>query len=159
MSDWPRVPAFAEVLGPHIASVPADALPASLSGLERAAAARYRSWAEELRDHAGLLGACAAREDEISELVRDLFPISDESQSAVDAALPGAIEVYYAVFSEHPLLHQLHLQSEAELQGAEAWLAIASGIEDPATREVLARCTALEEESSLALKELLEKIA
>ena len=30
---------------------------------------------------------------------------------------------------------------------------------NPATREVLARCTALEEESSLALKELLEKIA
>ena len=74
-------------------------------------------------------------------------------------ALPAAIKTYYEVFSQHSTLHQLYLQSEAELQGSQAWVGIASQTEDEATREILARCTALEIENSQALKSLLEKIA
>jgi hypothetical protein len=159
MSDWPAVPNFGEILAEHIGSVPQAGQPAFLAGLERSAAARYRSWAEELPDHASVLNGCAAREDEIAGLVADLFPISPEAQSAVDAALPPAVETYYRVFSAHPVLHQLFLQSEAELQGAQAWVGIASQAEDANTREILARCTALEEESSRAVKDLLAKIA
>jgi hypothetical protein len=36
---------------------------------------------------------------------------------------------------------------------------MAEAIDDPATREVLARCTALEEESSQVVKELLAAIS
>jgi hypothetical protein len=159
MSDWPAVPSFGEILAEHIGSVPQEGQPAFLAGLERSAAARYRRWAEELPDHASVLNGCAAREDEIAGLVAGLFPISADTQAAVDAALPPAIATYYQVFSAHPVLHQLFLQSEAELQGGQAWVGIASQAADADTREILARCTELEEESSRAVKDLLAKIA
>ncbi len=159
MSEWPVVPNFGEVLAAHITSVPDEGQPAFLAGLERSAAARYRQWAEALPDHAAVLNACAAREDEIADLVADLFPVSAECQGALDVALPAAIETYYHVFSAHPVTHQLYLQSEAELQGSQAWVGIAAQSDDSATKEVLARCSELEVESSKALKALLEKIA
>jgi hypothetical protein len=159
MTDWPAVPNFGAVLATHINAVPDEGQPAFLAGLERSAAARYRSWAEALPDHAEVLNACAAREDEIADRVAGLFPVSAETQSALDAALPAAIQTYYEVFSEYAVLEQLYLQSEAELQGSQAWVGIASQIEDEGTREILARCTALEVESSQAVKALLEKIA
>ena len=159
MSDWPAIPSFAEVLAPHITSIPPEGQAAFLSALERAAAARYREWAVALPDHASALEACAAREEQIAELVSDLFPLSPDAQTAVDAALPGAVATFLEVFEAHPILHQLYIQSEAELQGAQAWVGIASQVENAQTRETLARCTALEEQSSRALKELLEKIA
>lgn len=156
---WPAVPDFGTLLATHIEGVPVEGLPLLLAGLERAAAARYRSWAEQLPNHAPVLGECAAREDEIADLVTGIFPISDECRSAVDAALPGAVEAYYAVFAPHPIRDQLYLQSEAELQGSRAWADIAAQVHDPFSSEVLARCVALEEESALAVKGLLDEIA
>lgn len=126
-----------------------------LSGLERSAAERYRQWAEQLPEYADELLGCARREDEIAELVAGLFPVSAELQQQVDDALPAAVALYYDVFAPHPPLHQLYLQSEAELQGAMAWVGMAESISDEATREVLARCTALERESSVVVKQLL----
>ncbi len=73
---------------------------------------------------------CAAREDEIAELVAALFPLDAEMQQAVDDALPAAVAVYYEVFAPYDVLDQLYLQSEAELQGAQAWVGIAAGIDD-----------------------------
>ena len=102
-----------------------------------------------------MLLECAAREDEIAELVAALFPIDPDLQQAVDDALPAAVAVYYDVFAPYSVLDQLYLQSEAELQGAQAWVGIAAGTDDPAAREVLARCTALEQESAAAVKALL----
>jgi hypothetical protein len=139
----PAVPQFGALLRSHIASVPDAARPAFLSGLERSAAARYREW---------------AREDEIAELVAALFPIGPDMQQAVDDALPAAVAVYYDVFAPYGVLDQLYLQSEAELQGAQAWVGIAASVDDPATRDVLARCTALEQESAAAVKELLASV-
>lgn len=156
MSDLPEVPQFGALLREHISSVPDAARPAYLSGLERSAAERYRQWADQLPEHADALHGCARREDEIAKLVAELFPISTELQQQVDESLPAAVELYYEVFAPHPPLHQLHLQSEAELQGAMAWVHMAEVITDEATRAVLERCTALERESSVVVKELLD---
>jgi hypothetical protein len=156
---WPEVPDFGVVLVGHIAEVPAEGLPLFLAGLEGSAAARYRLWAEELSEHAGVLNECAAREDQIAALAAEVFPISEECQSAVDAALPDAIATYYEVFASHPVLDQLYLQSEAELQGAQAWAGMSAEVADKSTADALARCTALEQESSRAVKRLLDEIA
>lgn len=155
MPTLPVVPQFGALLRSHIASVPDAARPAFLSGLERSAAARYREWADATPEHAEVLLECAAREDEIAELVAALFPIEPDMQQAVDHALPEAVALYYEVFAPYSVLDQLYLQSEAELQGAQAWVGIAAATDDPAAREVLARCTALETESAEAVKELL----
>ena len=159
MPTLPTVPQFGALLRSHIASVPDIARPAFLSGLERSAAARYRTWADALPQHADTLLECAAREDEIADLIAGLFPVEPDVQQAVDAALPAAVDVYYEVFAPYDVLDQLYLQSEAELQGAQAWVGIAAGIADDdanaPTREVLARCTALEQESAAAVKDLL----
>ncbi len=158
MSTLPTVPQFGALLRSHIASVPDAARPAFLSGLERSAAARYREWADAAAEHSAVLLDCAAREDEIAELVAGLFPLDAEMQQAVDDALPAAIAVYYEVFAPYDVLDQLYLQSEAELQGAQAWVGIAAGIDDDATRDVLARCTALEQQSAAAVKDLLATV-
>jgi len=158
MSTLPTVPQFGALLRSHIASVPDAARPAFLSGLERSAAARYREWADAAPEHSAVLLDCAAREDEIAELVAGLFPLDAEMQQAVDDALPAAVAVYYEVFASYDVLDQLYLQSEAELQGAQAWVGIAAGIDDDATRDVLARCTALEQQSAAAVKDLLATV-
>jgi hypothetical protein len=155
MAVRPEVPNFGELLGPAISSVPAEGTPTLLSGLERAAAGRYRAWAEALPEHADTLLACARREDEIAERVRGLFPVDPATREAVDKALPQAIEIYHRTFAPFAVLDQLYLQSEAELQGAQAWAGIAAGVEDASVKATLARCTQLEEESSRAVRALL----
>lgn len=155
MTTWPEPPDFGALLREHIDRVPAAARPAFLAGLERSAADRYRAWAEAAPEHAAVLLECASREDEIAELVAGLFPISDTDQALVDQHLPAAIALYYEVFGPYTVPEQLHLQSEAELQGAQAWVNMSGRIDDPAVRDVLARCSALEEESSRAVKDLL----
>lgn len=156
MSDWPEVPQFGALLSEHIGSVPDAARPAFLSGLERSAAARYRDWAKELPQYADELLACADSEDEIARLIAERFPVSAELQAKVDAALPAAVQLYYDVFAPHPPMHQLYLQSEAELQGAMAWVRMAEVVDDPDTLEVLRRCTDLERQSSVVVKRLLD---
>ena len=150
-----EVPQFGALLRSHISSVSDAARPAFLAGLERSAAARYRTWAEAAPEHADALLGCARREDEIADLVAELFPVSANDQAAVDEALPAAIAVYYEVFAPYGVEEQLFLQSEAELQGAQAWVQMATAVTDPAACETLARCTALEEESSHVVKDLL----
>lgn len=159
MTTWPDVPEFGALLRPQIESVPPTALPAFLAGLERSAADRYRSWAAEAPDHAAELLACADREDEIADLVTGLFPVSAEDETAVARALPTAVEVYYEVFAPYGVIEQLYLQSEAELQGAEAWSGIAAQVDDDSATAILARCSSLETESSEVVKDLLARIA
>lgn len=155
MTTWPDTPDFGALLRDHIDGVPATARPAFLAGLERSAAARYRSWAEQAPEHAPTLLECARREDEIADLVDGLFPISAADRSAVEERLPAAVDRYYEIFAPYSVIEQLHLQSEAELQGARAWAGIAGRLDDPAALTVLARCSELEEESSRAVKDLL----
>jgi hypothetical protein len=158
-SHWPEVPDFGAQLASCIAAVPPEGLPVLLAGLERAAAARYRSWAEQLPDHAGVLNECAAREDRIATLVSDAFPISEACSAAVNDALPSGTEIYYEIFEGHSILQQIYIQSEAELQGARAWAGISAQVDDPSVVVALDRCAELEEASSRAAKALLDEIA
>lgn len=155
----PEVPQFGALLRSHIQSVPAEAQPAFLAGLERSAAARYRRWAEDVPEHADALLGCADREDEIADIVSGLFPLPDDLREQVDAALPAAVQLYYDVFSPYTPIEQLYLQSEAEIQGSQAWVGLSERLGDHATDHVraeLARCTELELASSRVVKQLLD---
>lgn len=154
----PDVPQFGELLREHIQSVPAQSQPMFLAGLERSAAERYRSWARQLPAHAEELLACAASEDRIADIVSGLFPIGDDERDAVIAALPAAIAVYYDVFAPYSTRDQLYLQSEAEIQGSQAWVRISGSISDEETLAALRECTELELQSSVAAKRVLDKL-
>ncbi len=156
MADRPDVPQFGALLREHIQSVPPEAQPAFLAGLERSAAQRYRDWVEVLPAWADVLNGCARREDEIADIISARFAVSSELQAQIDAALPAAVTLYYDVFSPFSPEDQVYLQSEAEIQGSQAWVRMADGdITDADTLADLARCTALELESSHAVKRLL----
>jgi hypothetical protein len=156
MADRPDVPQFGALLREHIQSVPPEAQPAFLAGLERSAARRYRDWVEVLPHWAGVLDGCARREDEIADIISARFPVSSDHQAQINAALPAAVALYYDVFAPFSPEDQVYLQSEAEIQGSQAWVRMGdSGITDPDTLADLARCTALELESSRAVKQLL----
>lgn len=155
MSDWPDVPNFGALLRTNISSVSAEARPAFLAGLERSAAQRYREWAASLPQHAGPLLDCAEREDEIADVITELFPVSADDRAAIETALPDAIAVYYDVFAPFTVTDQLYLQSQAELQGAQAWVNMAEAVDDPATLDALAHCAALETASSEVVSTLL----
>jgi hypothetical protein len=154
----PEVPQFGALLREHIQSVPVEAQPAFLAGLERSAAQRYRGWADQLSDHAEGLLACAASEDRIADIVTELFPIGTELQAQVDAALPAAIALYYDVFEPYSPIEQLYLQSEAEIQGSQAWVRMSEQITDTATLASLRECTELELQSSVAAKAILDDL-
>ncbi len=155
MTSLPEVPQFGALLRDHISSVPASSQPAFLAGLERSAAARYRDWADQLPDHADALLGCAASEDEIADIVSELFPVDAAARVEIDAALPAAVQLYYDVFAPYSPIEQLYLQSEAEIQGSQAWVRLSDGIDDEHVRAELARCTELELRSSTVVKELL----
>ena len=158
MTAHPEVPQFGALLRPHIQSVPPESQPAFLAGLERSAAARYRDWSTQLTDHAQPLLECAEREDRIADIVSGLFPVSDEAQGRIDAALPDAVALYYDVFAPYTPAEQLYLQSEAEIQGSQAWVRLAENISDEATLAALRECTALELESSVVAKAILDAL-
>lgn len=156
MVDRPDVPQFGALLRDHIQSVPVEAQPAFLAGLERSAAQRYRDWVEELPAWSNVLNSCARREDEIADIISARFPVSSEHQAQIDSALPAAVKLYYDVFAPYSPEDQVYLQSEAEIQGSQAWVRMADGgITDSDTLTDLARCTELELESSRAVKGLL----
>ena len=105
---------------------------------------------------ADVLDGCARREDKIADIISARFPVSSEHQAQIDAALPDAVALYYDVFAPYSPEDQVYLQSEAEIQGSQAWVRMAdAGITDPDTLADLERCTELELESSRAVKRLL----
>ncbi|MGA9276216.1 hypothetical protein [Ilumatobacter sp.] len=158
MSALPEVPQFGALLRDHIQSVPTESQPAFLAGLERSAAERYRGWAEQFPDHAEQLLDCAASEDRIAEIVSGLFPVTTEAQAEIDAALPAAVALYYDVFAPYSPRDQLYLQSEAEIQGSQAWVRLSEAITDEATLAALRECTDLELQSSVVAKAVLESL-
>ncbi len=149
-----EAPNFALLLGPFIREVPEAGRARFLALLERGAAARYRSWARELPEHAEMLLGCAERENEIADRVEKLFPISAELEKAIAQPLPRARDAYYDVFAGVPVLDQLAMQARAERQGAAAWRGLASQHPDPTTRQELERCARLEEASADPLEAL-----
>lgn len=150
-----QIPAFGALLAPYISQVPADLVPRFLALLERGAATRYREWAEMLPDHAEILLACAADEDEIADRIDGAFALEPQLRDQLHAPLAGARDTYYATFEGYDVWDQLRIQANAERQGANAWRGIATRTIDTVVREQLATCSALEEASADRLDALI----
>lgn len=141
-------PDFGALLGEFIGQVPSGTMPRFLALLERGAADRYRHWAELLPDHAQVLLACAAAEDEIADRVEQAFLLDDSLREQLEAPLPAATARYHETFAPYSVWDQLRIQAQAERQGARAWRAIAARHPDPHVVAVLHDCSALEEASA-----------
>lgn len=154
------IPNFAELLAPELAAIPARALPTLLAGLEQAAAARYREWAEHFSgaERVTLL-ECAARELEIAERAAKVLPSDPADRAQIEATLPRARERFLAVYRDLPVREQLRIQAGAELQGAQAWRGMLEQAPNAAVRAELEACARLEEEGSAAVRELLARTA
>ena len=120
MQDIP-IPNFGELLATHLANLPTEALPVLLANLERGAAERYRQWAVDLPQFSNDILASANREDDIANRVEKLFPISEQNQQLVNDIVPRAKATYLSVFEDLTAIQQIHIQANAERQGASAW--------------------------------------
>jgi hypothetical protein len=154
-----EIPNFGALLAPVLSRVPDAARPRFLALLERTAADRYRVWAAQLPIEAEALTGCAQREDEIADRIEALFDIEESALAELRDLLPEARALYYAAFDGIPVIEQLRMQADAELQGANAWRSIARKLTDEATIAELNRCSEIEEASSAAVAEILERLA
>ena len=148
-----NIPNFGELLGAHLSAVAPEAYPFLLSQLERTAAARYRTWAEEVPEHREGLLECAAREDEIADRVEALFPPTAAHRADVEAMLPAARKAYYAAFDGYSPFEQMTIQADAEKQGAGAWQNMKQAYPDHAA--AFDELSAIELKSATYLDELL----
>jgi hypothetical protein len=149
-----EAPDFGALLRPYIGQVPPEAMPRFLALLERGAADRYRHWAELLPEHAEVLLACAASEDEIADRIEAAFALDPALREVLHAPLPDALATYRAVFDELDPWDQLRIQAQAERQGARAWRNIAARIDDADVIAALDACSMLEEASADRVDEL-----
>jgi hypothetical protein len=149
------IPNFGALLAPYIGQVPPAAMPRFLALLERGAADRYRHWVGLLPEHAEVLSACAASEDEIADRIEAAFALDPALHDALHAPLPAARDTYYEVFAGLDPWDQLRIQANAERQGAQAWRNIATRTTDPEVLAALAACSGLEEASADALDGLI----
>lgn len=159
MSAVPDAPSFGALLAPLLGKVSTADRPRFLALLERTAAARYRAWADEWPHHREALLTCAASEDQIADRIEASFTCAADTLAEMQRILPAARDIYYGVFDGLPVVEQLRLQAAAELQGAAAWRHVAAGLADDADRQrmvdVLQSCSALEEQSSRLVTQLL----
>jgi hypothetical protein len=89
-----------------------------LAMLERLAAEQYRRWAEEVGGkHASGLLECAAREEQVAQLLEDESTDSDEIASAVAARAPELRAGYAALFQGRSLVEQFAIQAQGERAG------------------------------------------
>lgn len=152
-------PNFGKLLGPYIAQVPAASIPRFLARLERGAADRYRAWAAALPAHAEMLLTCAASEEQIAIRADALYPVIPEDLAAIEAALPGARDTYFAAFEGASLRDQLALQAAAERQGAQAWRGLKRDGLPAAHLAELDALAELELESAARLEGLIDRLA
>lgn len=153
-----QVPNFGELLAPYIDAVPESAVPNFLALLERGAAQRYRTWAEQLPEFAAGLTQCADSEDKIADIVESLFPIDATLAEDIKQPLPAARNTYYQVFERLSLADQLAVQADAELQGANAWQAMLSDELPAQVRDGLQQCIELERASSAYLYSIIDQV-
>lgn len=151
-----EIPEFGRLLAPVIGDLGPAERPAFLAMLERTAAQRYRSWAEQEPLWREELLACAAREDEIADRVSARFSVEPDVSARLEALLPGAREIYFGVFEGLNVREQLGIQAAAERQGANAWRSVSAtpGLSAAVLAE-LAACSALEETTADAVDALL----
>lgn len=152
------IPNFGELLSPQISQVPENAIPNFLALLERGAAERYRRWAEQLPAFSAGLMACSESEDKIADIIESLFLIDADLAEEIQGPLPKARDIYFNVFEGIPLVDQLAIQADAELQGAEAWRAMLSDDLPAEINQGLKDCMVLERASSDYLYSILDDV-
>jgi hypothetical protein len=156
--DAVDVPNFGELLGRYIVRVPAASVPRFLARLERGAADRYRAWAADLPEHAELLLSCAASEEQIAIRAEALYEVVPKDLAAIEEALPGARDTYFAVFEGLTVKQQLAVQAGAERQGSQAWQGLKRDDLPDAHLAELDALTALELQSADRVEGLLARL-
>ncbi len=153
------IPNIVEILRQALQKVEPQMQPLLLAALERLAARRYRSWADNHADPVvkeGLL-ACAEREEEIANRVESLAPNAAAIQNKLLADNPDLLELNRTLFAGRSLTEQFTMQAQGEQAGAAAWKAYAAAAADPSVQEILQSCSPLEEANAAFLQSLLTK--
>ena len=155
--DQTTLPNIAEILAGVLRNIDPKLQPLLLAKLERLAAQRYRTWANDHPDPAvkeGLL-ACADREEEIASRVESLEPNASAIQARLLSDHPELLDLNRTLFEGRPLKVQFAMQADGERAGAAAWRAYAAGASDPSVRELLQSCSAMEQANADFLQALL----
>ena len=155
--DQTTLPNIAEILAGVLRNIDPKLQPFHLAKLERLAAQRYRTWANDHPDPAvkeGLL-ACADREDEIASRVESLEPDASAIQARLLSDHPELLDLNRTLFEGRPLKVQFAMQADGERAGAVAWKAYAAGASDPSVRELLQSCSPMEQANADFLQALL----
>ena len=151
----PEIPNFPMLLMEPLLSVPEPSRVGFLAQLERAAADRYREWAEESEELREGLIECANRESEIADRAEKLVPVLLEHREIVARALEKARALYAGAFVGHSLEDRIIIQAHAERQGSKAWLGFAAQATDETARKEFLALADLEVESADHIDETL----
>lgn len=155
MANDASLPSIGDALAPVVARTPPEHQPLLVAMAERLAAARYREWAAADPAHAGVLHACAAREEDIATRVERLFPDAAAIERAILAATPEIEDVNRTLFAGRPLADQFRIQAAGERLGAATWRSFAKRAVGAARRDVFLACAVLEEASATVLESIL----
>jgi hypothetical protein len=156
MDNEQSLPDIAAVLRQALQAIEPASQPVLLAALERLAAKRYRSWAEDQPSpevKAGLL-ACADREEEIARRIESLVPNATAIQEKLLADHPELLALNRTLFEGRPLNDQFTMQAQGERAGAAAWRAFAAATSDSAAQGVMQSCSPLEEANAEFLQSL-----
>ena len=154
-----EIPNIVEILRQALQKVEPRLQPLLLAALERLAAQRYRSWANEYSDSVvkeGLL-ACAEREEEIATRVESLAPDAAAIQQKLLSEHPELLELNRTLFAGRTFAEQFTMQAQGEQAGAAAWRAYAAATADASAQELLQSCSPLEEANAVFLQDVLSK--
>jgi hypothetical protein len=155
--DQTDIPNVAEILAGLLRNIEPKLQPFLLAKLERLAAQRYRTWANDYPDQSakeGLL-ACADREEEIARRVESLEPHAAAIQDKLLSEHPELSDLNRTLFEGRPLKVQFAMQAEGERAGAAAWMAYGAAASDLSVRELLQSCSPLEQANADFLQGLL----
>lgn len=148
------LPDIAEFLGRLFQRVSREQQPLLLAHRERLAAARYRSWADEVSkpDRRAGLCACADREDEIARRVEALYPEAASIQRDLVAKTSDLTDIGRSLFAGLSLDQQFIQQARGERLGAATWRAFAQDEKNADARRAFLACALLEEQSAAFLE-------
>jgi hypothetical protein len=117
-----------------------------LAVLERVAADQYRRWADEVGDEhrAGIL-ECAAREEQVAEVLEAAAPNATATAAALGERFPDLRTRYASLLDGKSLAEQFAIQSAAERAGAALLRSYAAAETDATGRAALLAAAELEE--------------
>jgi hypothetical protein len=154
MSPSTDLPDIADFLDRLLRRVSREQQPLLLATRERAAAERYRGWADEVAApdlRSGLL-ACADREDEIAGRVEALYPDAASITPGFIAKTSDLADSGRSLFAGFALDQQFIQQARGERCGAARWRSFAQDEKSLDARNAFLECALLEEQSAAFLE-------